>query len=159
MTTCRIRTRLDESSGEDEVCVVDSNGGGGSSFVVYTLNPNTDVLFLHLQHLGIPLYQSSFDLYTLWFMLMTVPEFYRSVKKSPILIRVWEELWLPEQYDQVEIQIKKFWPKEKDDTESCSVGKEGTFSRGEIAKVLGTFKLRCNAVDTAWAMLKSDLAE
>jgi hypothetical protein len=153
VTTARVSCSLDNNR---LACAVEQSLGNNTatSYRVYQLNSNTDLLFTHLQHLGIPLYQSSFDLYVLWSLLMCIPEFYESVMRENSLRRTWEELWLPEEYEDLREEIESYAkPKRRRDGSGC--GK--CVTRNEMIGILRRFRLRCDATEAAWKMLRDSV--
>jgi len=135
-------------------CSLDGTIDPTASYLVYKITATTSnsiekngILFSYLQHLGIPLYQSSFDLYTLWTMMMCYEEFYDSVMKTEELKQIWEEMWVPEEYNDVDSQLKNI---HRDRRTSISKGT----SRLELIRFLAQFRLRCDGTILAWSRIK-----
>ncbi len=152
--TMKIIPSLDISDGLS--CSIPGNNNSDKSYLVYRINTSSSstiekngILFSYFQHLGIPLYQSSFDLYTLWLMLMTFPKFYDSVMSDTNLKRVWISLWVPEEYDNMDIRLRKIHT-DKATNIKCSMGTD----RLELIRFLSDFRLRCDATDMVWDQLK-----
>ncbi len=109
-------------------------------------NVKYETLFLYLQHLGIPLYQSSFDTYSFMVMLMSNFSFYGGVSEDPQLFEIWKSMWLPHQFNDVNIDIRKFHSPESN---------LGTLvSRIDIVEFLSKYKLRCDVNDLLWTTIK-----
>ena len=108
--------------------------------VGYKINKKT--FMSYVRYLGIPLFYSSFDLYSYFISLMCVNEFYNEViaPGNNKLLKIWEQLWLPDEYEKVSQQLVIFRQKNKTEFE-------------DILNFLSNFHLRCDALELTWESL------
>jgi hypothetical protein len=119
---------------DDRQTVVHSSNG---RFVTtYKLDRHNIRLFRSLLRMGVPVFASSFELYSFFVVLMCHYPFYESVIRSEQLSAVWRSIWSPEDYERVNASIKEQHHKECD-----------------LEKVLVNKHLRCDALDVVWSVL------
>ena len=99
-------------------------------------------IFIYLQHMGVPLYQSSFDAYSFMVLLMSEPVFYRTVKADLKLSEIWESMWMPEEYEDVIQGLENLHRTDKDITAL------------QIVQFLSRFRLRCDGIEMVWQQLR-----
>lgn len=119
------------------------SGDGGERYI-YKIGRKGDkkdsLIFHYMQNLGIPLYQSSFDIYSFFVLLMGNDPFYKGVSEDPILYDLWKSMWMPEELHGVETDIKKFHSVER-------------MNKGDIMSVLSDRSLRCDVNRMLWKKL------
>lgn len=107
-------------------------------------NLQETVLFMYIKHLGLPIYQASFDAYAFVIALMADHSFYSAVMNDESMYLLWRKMWLPEEFSQVQDKILKLH-------ESAD-----PVTRVEkILRVLAGFGLRCDMTDYGWNMIKT----
>lgn len=121
----------------------------GKSYYVYTIGgiggtnkSKFNMLFLYMQHLGIPLYQSSFDIYSFMTLLMSNRAFYGGVSEDAIIFEIWKSMWLPSEFNDVNISMRDFHVYE-------------TMTKLDIVKFLSKYQLRCDVNSLLWQSLQS----
>jgi hypothetical protein len=92
-------------------------------------------LFDYLRQLGIPFYSSSINSYIVMIELMQNVKYRNLVLSSEMLTRLWQSLWLPDQYDDV---MKNLTVK-------------------PTSYMLIKYSLRCDCVDFIWNFIKQVL--
>lgn len=95
----------------------------------YILTPENSDIYLAIRRSGVPLFNDSFDLYCLFYSLMTYKPFYSAIKDLDY--KVWKRLWLPEQFEKVTEKVEKYHDREPAVME-------------EIVKDLWGFNLYCD---------------
>jgi len=101
------------------------------------------VLFMYVQHLGIPLYQASFDGYAFLINLMAESSFYSTVVNDKKLLKFWNSLWLPEEIKIINQRL------------SLLHDSPLSFQNiNETLTILSNLNLRCNMIDFAWNQIK-----
>ncbi len=101
------------------------------------------ILFMYIKHLGLPIYQSSFDLYGFMVSLMADRSFYGAVMAEESMYLLWRRMWLPEEFDMVQQKIQKL---HNSSDPATRVDK--------ILRFLSGFGLRCDIIDYGWDMIK-----
>lgn len=102
-------------------------------------NFKESILYMYLKHLGIPLFQSSFDVYAFMIVLMADVHFYTTVNNTPKLFKFWKSIWLPDDFENVcnNIKILHMQP-------------NSTSKFYTILLFLSDFNLRCNILSLCW---------
>ena len=106
--------------------------------MAYRLPVDIDNYLTRLRHMGVALYRSSYDLYSFWVSLMLYRPYRQAIKQQPQYMEIWRQMWLPDQYDKLEIQL---------DSQSSYDIPESV-----IGWLQGRW-LRCGAVLQAWDKL------
>ena len=104
--------------------------------------PKFESLFLYMQHLGIPLYQSSFDIYSFMVLLMSNSAFYGGVSENSTLFEIWKSMWLPSEFSDVNVSIREF--------HSIDI-----LDKVDIVMFLSKYQLRCDVSNLLWETIKS----
>jgi len=99
-----------------------------------------DMLFLYMQHLGVPLYQSSFDIYSFMILLMSNRAFYGGVSEDATLFDLWKSMWVPSEFNDINISMRDFHVYEK-------------ISKFDIIRFLSKYRLRCDINNLLWKSL------
>ena len=115
------------------------------AYYVYKIGSKLDkkhsLLYLYMQNLGIPLYQSSFDIYCFIIMLMSNFSFYVGVSEDPIIFNIWKSMWIPSEFEDINVKIREFHSNDK-------------ISKNEIFTFLLDFSLRCDVNNLLWESIK-----
>ena len=101
-----------------------------------------NLTFIYLQHMGIPLYQSSFNSYSYMVLLMSTQAFYGAVMEDATLYTVWRSMWLPSEFDSVSEKIKDL----HGDDEITQI---------DIIRFLAKYSLRCDCTEMVWKLLRT----
>ena len=102
------------------------------------------MMFMYLKHLGLPLYQSSFDAYAFMISLMADRAFYITLMNDESMYLLWRRMWLPEEFEKVQDKILKLH--ESPDP----------MTRVEkVLRFLADLGLRCDMIDYGWDMIKT----
>jgi len=115
---------------------------------VYRLmDPNTNIqasiLFMYIKHLGLPIYQSSFDAYGFMISLMADRSFYVTVMNDESMYLLWRRMWLPEEFETVQEKIRKL-----------HTSPDPVTRVDKVLKFLAGFGLRCDMIEYGWNMIK-----
>lgn len=116
-------------------------------FTIYKLKDSKHfietILFMYLKHLGLPIYQSSFDAYAFTMALMSERSFYLSIVNDSELYKFWRSMWLPDEVEIIQNRILDLYKNKNtlDDYES-------------IFSVLKGLSLRCDIVDHCWSQIE-----
>ena len=102
------------------------------------------LIFMYLRHLGMPIYQSSFDAYAFMISLMSEHTFYITVMEDESLYTLWRNMWLPEEFELIQDKILKL---HSSDDPMTRVDK--------VLRVLSGFGLRCDAITNCWNLIKT----
>ena len=105
--------------------------------------PKESIMFMYIKHLGLPIYQSSFDAYSFMISLMTDRSFYATVMSDEFTYLLWREMWLPEEFDIIQEKIRK---SHKSADPASRVDK--------VLRILSDLGLRCDMIDHGWDMIK-----
>jgi hypothetical protein len=122
--------------------------GSDNNSLIYRINDPTkdiqgSILFMYVKHLGLPIYQSSFDAYGFMISLMADHSFYSSVMKDEAAYNLWKGMWLPEEYEKIHNKMKLL---HRSPDPATRVDK--------VMKVLAGFGLKCNMIESGWNMIK-----
>ena len=117
-----------------------------STHVIYRLSNSSsyikyNLMFIYLQHMGVPLYQSSFDAYSYMIMLMSNKAFYGAVMEDTKLFSIWRSMWLPEEFDDVLDKIR--------------ILHSGEITPMKILSFLSKHGLRCDCTEMVWTSLRN----
>ena len=99
----------------------------------YKIGKNTLSFTSYVRHLGIPLFYSSFDVYSFFISLMTNDTFYNTVLENNCLKSIWEQLWNPDQYEDMMEDFELFRGK-------------GIYTYQNNVDFLSKYFLRCDAL-------------
>lgn len=102
--------------------------------------------FLYANRMGLPLYQSSFDIYRLILLLTSNPEFYEIMVFDPQLSKIWASFWIPSEYHRVQERIRSH--------QACLYHKTESLDACPLATILTRLTLRCDIVGHVWSLLK-----
>jgi len=102
------------------------------------------ILFMYIKHLGLPLYQSSFDAYGYMISLMSDRSFYATVMSDESMYLLWRSMWLPEEFERIQESMHKLH-KSPDPVTRVT----------KVFKVLAGFGLRCDMIEHGWNMIKT----
>jgi hypothetical protein len=98
-----------------------------------------NIIYNCVKHQGLPLFGSSLDVYAFMVVLMSDYSFYESVMNDSKLSKLWNSMWLPEEYPQLSNQILLF---------HTSTTKTSKFH--EIFMFLSNFNMRCDILSHLW---------
>lgn len=101
------------------------------------------LLFMYIKHLGLPIYQSSFDAYGFMISLMAERSFYVTVMSDESMYMLWRGMWLPEEFEAIQDKIQKLHNSPDPVTRV-----------DKVFRVLAGFGLRCDMIDHGWNMIK-----
>jgi hypothetical protein len=116
-----------------------------SMVVGYRIGSQNDVFATYLRHIGIPLFQSSFDLYMFLSALMSESVFYYAVCNDTDILNIWRELWHPKEYDNVMACLAEIRKHEGKETPSFTT----------LLHSLSKFIFRCDALENTWRRLQN----
>ena len=102
------------------------------------------MLFMYIKHLGLPIYQSSFDAYAFMVTLMSDRSFYVTVMNDDSMYLLWRGMWLPEEFEVVQDKIQKLHNSPDPLTRV-----------DKILRFLAGFGLRCDMIEHGWNMIKT----
>jgi hypothetical protein len=109
---------------------------------IYRLSQTTIEIYNAMRHIGFPLYTGSFDFYCFMVSLMCNKSFYYGVTTDTDLNRLWLMMWLPEDIERVDNEIKKFH----------ITGKIATSNN--IIEIVRSTWLRCDILSFIWDLVK-----
>jgi hypothetical protein len=115
-----------------------------SMVVGYRIGSQNNVFAAYLRHLGIPLFQSSFDLYMFLSALMSESVFYYAVFNDSEILDIWRELWHPQEYNSVMESLAEIRKREGQETPSFTT----------LLNTLSKFIFRCDALENTWRRLQ-----
>ncbi len=101
------------------------------------------LLFMYIKHLGLPIYQSSFDAYGFMISLMAERAFYATVMSDDSMYTLWRSMWLPEEFEQIQDKIQRL---HKSPDPVTRVDK--------VFRALAGFGLRCDMIEHGWNLIK-----
>jgi hypothetical protein len=101
------------------------------------------MLFMYIKHLGLPIYQSSFDVYGFMISLMADRAFYITVMSDESMYSLWRSMWMPDEFELVQDKIQKI---HKYPDPMTRVDK--------VLRFLAGFGLRCDMIDHGWNRIK-----
>jgi len=102
------------------------------------------LLFMYIKHLGLPIYQSSFDAYGFMISLMADRSFYVTVMNDDSMYLLWRSMWLPEDFEMVQDKIQKLHNSPDPVTRV-----------DKVLRFLAGFGLRCDMIEHGWNMIKT----
>ena len=97
------------------------------------------LIFMYIQHLGIPIYQASFDAYAFMMVLMSERSFYSTVMHTPELYEFFNSMFL------YEADFRKV----KDRLMDAHDMMDGVSSKN-VLELLADLNLRCDMIDYGW---------
>nr|QBK90938.1 MAG: protein kinase [Pithovirus LCPAC201] len=103
--------------------------------------------FLYANRMGVPLYQSSFDIYRLILLLSSNPQFYKIMIEDSQLSKIWSSFWISSEYDWVQERIKSH--------QICLSRNDESLDECPLATILTKLTLRCDIVEHVWSLLKN----
>lgn len=101
------------------------------------------MLFMYIKHLGLPIYQASFDAYGFMISLMADRAFYTSVMNDELSYLLWRSMWLPEEFEKIQDKILKLHDSHDPITRV-----------DKTLLMLAGFGLRCDMIDYGWNQIK-----
>lgn len=101
-------------------------------------------MFMYMKHLGLPIFSSSFDLYAFLIVLLSEKSFYYTLVSSTLLKDFWKKLWVNND------DFQKINDRLKDHHDKAS-----TINSVKVLQMLADLRLRCDAIDFAWNMIKN----
>ena len=128
---------------------ISNNSQSSKNVNFYKLkNPSShlqeSIIYMYMKHLGLPLFQSSFDAYSFIIVLMSNPYFYCSVIDDPSLFDFWKSLWIPSEFQKVNENVKLL----HSDPDSTS-------KFYKILIFLSNYHLRCDLISHAFSHIRS----
>lgn len=120
-----------------------------SSVLTYRLkDPNqyvkSNIMFMYMKHLGLPVYASSFDAYSFMIILLCERSFYSTLISNKTLAAFWKNMWINnEDYAKVMERITDYH-------ETTSI-----VTTNDILKIVSNLHLRCDMIDLAWKLIKT----
>jgi hypothetical protein len=121
------------------------HGCAMSLIPTYVLDNQTGSLYLNMRHSGLPLFNGSFDLYSLLYSLMCYRPWYLGIRSQDKLYDFWQSCWLNDQVDIVNQRAKEYHDQVRPNTEQIIADLEG-------------LNLKCGLVDVLMAKLEQYLA-
>ena len=123
--------------------IIDINGS------TYKLNDPTKnltetILFMYIKHLGLPIYQSSFDLYGFMVTLMSDRSFYATVMSDEGLYELWKGMWDPSEFDIIQAKMLKLHDSPDPMTRV-----------DKVLRTLAGFNLKCEVLNLGWNYIKT----
>lgn len=112
----------------------------------YRIGGCDELFTIYLRNLGVPLFQSSFDLYMFFTSLMAESVFYHGVIGDPVSLNIWKNLWHPQEYEAVMSSLVAFHHEQRVETPSFK----------DILTLLKPFILRCDALENTWKQVRED---
>jgi len=97
-------------------------------------------IYIYLMNLGIPMFQSSLNVYIIMIILMSYINFYNEFIKSDKLMSIWKKMWNIEDYNILMENIKEL---HKDINSTSHLDK--------IMKFLSNYQLKCDVLDLIWS--------
>ena len=101
------------------------------------------ILFMYIKHLGLPIYQSSFDAYAFMIVLMADKSFYQGVIKDNNLYNFWKNMWLYEEFNIVQERLLNIHDRVDPVTKVENV-----------IKILSSLGLRCDMIQYGWNQIQ-----
>lgn len=98
--------------------------------LVYTLTPENNNFYLDIRQNGIPLF-SSFDIYSIFYSMMSYRPFYKAVESGNKSLEIWNSLWFPDDLIKVNNLLKKYHG-------------ENLATVDNVIKDLANINLKCN---------------
>lgn len=89
----------------------------------------------YIKYLGIPLFHSSYDLYSFLIEFMYIKDFKISVVNDEVLSNIWKQLWLKDEYEEIMLKFENEYD----------------------PNFLKNFHLRCDALNITWESIKNCL--
>jgi len=74
--------------------------------LTYVLTAENANIYLRMRQSGISLFNNSFDLYAIFFSLMSYKPFYEVIQEKQH--KIWKLLWLPDQMEIIDSRLKKY---------------------------------------------------
>ncbi len=102
------------------------------------------IVFMYIKHLGLPLYQTSFDAYCYMISLMSDRSFYTTVMNDESMYSMWRNMWLPDEFSKVQEMVRKLHDI-PDPVTKVEL----------VIKYLAGYGLRCDMIDHGWNMIKT----
>nr|QBK91038.1 MAG: protein kinase [Pithovirus LCPAC202] len=102
--------------------------------------------FLYANRMGLPLYQSSFDIYRLILLLASNSKIYEIITKDSELSKIWSSFWIPSEYKHIQKKIKSH--------QFCLYRGIESPDFCSLATILTGLTLRCDIVEHVWSLLK-----
>jgi len=118
-----------------EVCSNDSS---------YRFNTESGKQIINLRRLGVPIYNTSFDLYTFLISLCTQSVFYNTLTTDPKLAKIWKSIWKPQDLKIITYRIQQAQAELNMD-----------FSIEKIVEILSSLTLKCDFLQFLDDTLKS----
>lgn len=112
----------------------------------YRIGGCDELFTIYLRNLGVPLFQSSFDLYMFFTSLMAESVFYHGVIGDPVSLNIWKNLWHPQEYETVMSSLVAFHHEQRVETPSFK----------DILTLLKPFILRCDALENTWRQVREE---
>ena len=142
---------------EAQICVKDARSQGFNNpclpelveciVMGYRIGGCDELFTIYLRNLGVPLFQSSFDLYMFFTSLMAESVFYHGVIGDPVILNIWKNLWHPQEYETVMSSLVAFHHEQRVETPSFK----------DILTLLKPFILRCDALQNTWRQVREEL--
>ena len=104
----------------------------------------SSLLFMYLQHLGLPIYQASFDSYAFMIVLMSDRSFYSTVMNDKELYNLFRNMWITEcDFETVKSRLI-----ERHDSNDTLCSKD-------VLRILSNLGLRCDMIDFGFNLMKT----
>lgn len=126
--------------------IVETNHYENGKVTVYRLKDpvkyiKSNILFLYMKHLGLPVYSSSFDAYSFMIVLMCERSFYISVINDLVLNAFWKSMWVSD-FDIISDRIRNYHEK-------------SSISPIDVYSILSNINLRCDMIDFGWNLIRT----
>ena len=102
------------------------------------------MLFMYIKHLGLPIYQSSFDAYGFMISLMADRSFYATVMSDESMYLLWRGMWLEEEFETMQDKMQRL-----------HLSHDPVTRVDKVLRILAGFGLRCDMIDKGWEMIKT----
>jgi len=116
-----------------------------TTVALYRLTNSTLDIYTAMRHIGFPLYVGSFDFYCFMVSLMCDKSFFDAVIFDKSLYRLWTEMWLIDDFQNIECLIK----------EVHKIEEETHFNSQTVINIIRGSWLRCDIISHMWSLIKA----
>lgn len=109
----------------------------------YKIGKEHELVSRYTQHLGLPIFHKSLDLYSFLISLVFNPSFREGMIRDQPLLDLWKTMWDPKEYPKIMGRIEELNSQDVTLLDST-----------EVVRFLSDYTLRCDAIDHMWAGFK-----
>lgn len=102
------------------------------------------LLFMYIKHLGLPIYQASFDAYGFMISLMSDRSFYTTVLEDESMYTLWKNMWLVDEFDIIQQKMR-----------ILHASPDPITRVDKVLRTLAGFGLRCDMIEYGWNLIKT----